>query len=232
MKNNKKIGIIGGVGPQSTNFIYKKIVDLSQKKYRAKNNNDYPELIIHSIPIPDFISNISNLNEAKQMLIDSVQMLEKSGATKIAIASNTVHILLEELKRYTKIEFLPVYESVVKKIKAKQYKKVGLLGTPVLLKSKLYENELSKNGIQIVYPNEKEMIISDQIIRQVIAGKNNGTVKRKYIDLLHSLFERGAEIIILGCTELPQAINYEALGNKTINSDEVLAEAIVDYYYQ
>lgn len=127
---------------------------------------------------------------------------------------------------------MPVYKFVVQKIKVKRYKKVGLLGTPVLLKSKLYEKELSKNDMHIVYPNEREMIISDQIIRQVIAGKNNGTVKRKYINLLHALLAKGSEIIILGCTELPQAINYEALGDKTINSDEVLAEAIVDYYYQ
>ena len=67
--NDKKIGIIGGVGPQSTDFIYEKIIQFSQTKYGAKNNEDYPRLVIESIPVPDFISNKENIERAKEMLI-------------------------------------------------------------------------------------------------------------------------------------------------------------------
>src|SRR3990167_249250 len=69
MKNQKIIGLIGGVRPQSTNYIYKKIISLSQKKYGAKNNDDYPEMVIHSIPIPDFISDKEKVKLALTMLI-------------------------------------------------------------------------------------------------------------------------------------------------------------------
>lgn len=65
----------------------------------------------------------------------------------------------------------------------------------------------------------------------MLAGVDNSFLKKEYVSLLHSMYKFGAENIILGCTELPQAINYEALHGKTIDSDEVLAEAIVDYYY-
>lgn len=94
---NKKIGIIGGIGPQATEFIYKKIIQFSQIKYSAKNNDDYPYIVIESLPIPDFISNKNNLLKAKQMLFETIKILEKAGATKLVIASNTVHILLHEL---------------------------------------------------------------------------------------------------------------------------------------
>ena len=66
MQINKKIGIIGGVGPQSTNFIYEKIIYFSQTKYNAKDNADYPKLIIESVPVPDFISNKDNIVIAKK----------------------------------------------------------------------------------------------------------------------------------------------------------------------
>ena len=108
MKNIKKIGIIGGVGPQSTNFIYKKIIEFSQAKYGAKNNNDFPYLIFESLPIPDFIGNKKHIEKAKEMLIKSTKILEAAGATKLAIASNTVHILLDELEKHAKNDFISV----------------------------------------------------------------------------------------------------------------------------
>lgn len=233
MKNiDKKIGIIGGVGPQSTNCIYKKIIELSQLKYGAKNNNDYPYLIFESVPIPDFISDKKNVKEAKSMLIKSVKILEASGVTKLAIASNTVHILLEELKKFTSIDFISVIEEVSKKVSQQKIKTVGLLGSPVLVMSGLYQQELKKYGVNLILPAKKQLEISESIIRDVLAGEDTVFLKKEYISLLHDMYDFGAESIILGCTELPQAVNYEALRGKTIDSDEILAEAIVDYYYQ
>jgi aspartate racemase len=232
MKNNKKIGLIGGVGPQSTNFIYKKIIEFSQAKYGAKNNDDYPYLVFESLPIPDFIGDKKHISEAKEMLIKSAKLLEAAGATKLAIGSNTVHLLISELQKHVKIGFISVIEEVSKKVAEEKLKTVGLLGSPVLVKSGLYEKELEKYKINLVIPNRKQLEISESIIRDVLAGRNNVLLKKEYIALLHSMYDFGAENIILGCTELPQAINYEALNGKTIDSDEVLAEAIVDYYYQ
>ncbi|MEK7522216.1 MAG: amino acid racemase [Patescibacteria group bacterium] len=231
MKNIKKIGIIGGVGPQSTNFIYKKIIEFSQAKYGAKNNDDFPYLIFESLPIPDFIGNKKQVPKAKEMLIKSAKILEAAGATKLAIGSNTVHLLIQELQKHVKTDFISVIEEVGKKISKQKIKTVGLFGSPVLIQSGLYEKELKKYGVNVILPNSKQLEISESIIRDVLAGVNNLFLKKEYISLLHSMYDYGAENIILGCTELPQAINYEALNGKTIDSDEVLAEAIVDYYY-
>ncbi|VVA44076.1 Aspartate racemase [Candidatus Roizmanbacteria bacterium] len=232
MKNTKKIGIIGGVGPQSTNFIYKEIIKFSQAKYGAKNNDDFPYLIFESLPIPDFINNKKRVPEAKKMLIKSAKTLEAAGATKLAIGSNTVHLLIHELEKHVKTDFISIIEEVSKKVSKQKIKTVGLLGSPVLVKSGLYEKELKKYGVKVILPNSKQLEISESIIRDVLAGVNNLFLKKEYVSLLHSMYDYGAENIILGCTELPQAINYEALNGKTIDSDEVLAEAIVDYYYK
>jgi aspartate racemase len=229
--NNRKVGIIGGVGPQATQFIYGKIIELSQSKYGAKNNNDYPQILIESVPVPDFISDTTQIEVAKKMLIESVQSLTKAGATRLCIGSNTVHILLDELRKNTEVQFISMIELVAKKCIKHSFSKVGLLGTPVLIKSGLYEQELKKYNIELVLPTESEIEIADSIIRDVLAGQKSFDKKQEYIKALNDLFSRGAQAIILGCTELPLAINYEALGNRTISSDEVLAEGIVDYYY-
>jgi len=231
MQKNKKIGIIGGVGPQATTFIYNKLIELSQSKYGAQNNDDYPRLIIESVPVPDFISDKNRIDTAKTMLIEAVKCMSQAGATRLCIGSNTVHILLEDLKRETDITFLSMIDLVAEKCTAQGFNKVGLLGTPVLLESKLYDEALKNRGIELVHPTNEEVEIADKIIRSVLAGQKTSDKKEEYIQALNNLFGRGSQAIILGCTELPLAINYEALGNRTISSDEVLAEGIVDYYY-
>ena len=183
------------------------------------------------MPVPDFISNTDQIEVAKTMLIKAAQGLEAAGVTRLCIGSNTVHILLEELKKSTNIEFISMIKLVADKCSAQGFKKVGILGTPVLIKSGIYAKELEKQNIKLILPTDEEINIADSIIRHVLAGEKTYTKKQEYIKALNDLFSRGSQAIILGCTELPLAINYEALGNRTISSDEVLAEGIVDYYY-
>lgn len=232
MNNDKKIGIIGGVGPQSTDFIYEKIIQLSQSKYNAKDNADYPRLIIESVPVPDFISNKEHIKVAKEMLINAAKSLSNAGATKLCIGSNTVHILLEELKLQTEVPFISMIELVSDKCIGRGFKKVGILGTPTLIHSNLYTRRLEQKSIEVITPSEEQLKIVEEIIRHVIAGSKSDSQKKAYIEILNDFFSKGAEVIILGCTELPLAMNYEALGSRIINSDEVLAEGIVDYFYR
>lgn len=231
MVTDKKIGIIGGVGPQSTDFIYEKIIEYSQKKYNAVNNADYPRLSIESVPVPDFISNKENIEKAKAMLIDAAKSLSNSGATRLCIGSNTVHILLDELEQQTDVPFISMIDLVAKKCSTLAFKKVGILGTPVLIESGIYAKALEKEGIEAILPSSDQLATVEHIIRHVIAGSRDEEKKSAYIETLNSLYSKGADAVILGCTELPLAMNYEALGNRTLNSDAILAEGLADYYY-
>ena len=85
--NNKKIGIIGGVGPQSTAFIYEKIIQFSQSKYHAKNNSDYPRLVIESVPVPDFISNKESVDKAKEIIRHNISNKKISFFPNLPVAS-------------------------------------------------------------------------------------------------------------------------------------------------
>jgi aspartate racemase len=231
MKNKKKIGLIGGVGPQATAKIYGDMIRFAQTKYGAKNNDDFPNVVIESVPIPDFISDTKDLKKAKEMLIESVANLEKAGATILAIGSNTVHILLPELEKVSNLKFISMPQVTANRCKQMNFHKVGILGSPVTKEFGLYFQIFSNMNMQAIYPDDNEQIVVDKIIRFVLAGEDNGKERKEYIRILNHLLNKGADGIILACTELPQAVNYEALGSKVVSSDELLAEALVDYYY-
>lgn len=227
----KKIGILGGVGPQATAFIYQSVMKQATENHGAVNNNDYPYVVVASVPVPDFISDKSNISEAKDMLVDAAKGLTCAGCDMLCIGSNTVHILLEEIRADIKVPFLSMVELVAQECENRGVKKVALLGTPVLIDSGLYNVELKKFNIELVTPNVHQEEICNQVIRCIIGGKSIINIKDRYVAVLNAMFDVGAELIILGCTELPMVLNYEALGNRVISSDEVLAKGIVDYYY-
>ena len=228
----KKIGILGGVGPQATAFIYQKIMLSAQKNHNAKNNDDYPDLLIASVPVPDFISSKDHLDEAKRMLIESAKGLERAGCQALCIGSNTVHILIEELQAEVAVPFISMVELVATKCKELGYSKVALLGTPVLLNSKLYDTALSKENIELIKPDERQIETCDIVIRSVIAGSNEIPNRNEYVDVLSSMFDQGADGIILGCTELPLVLDYEVLGKRVLSSDEILADGITEFCYR
>lgn len=228
---NRKIGVIGGVGPQATSVLYSEIMKFAQKKYKAKDNDDYPYVVFESVPIPDFISDKEQIDEALEMLKVTVENLEKAKCSRLCIASNTVHLLLKDLQKDTDVEFLSMLELVAEKVCNLGFRKVGLVGSSVILGSGLYSKVLAKYNIDLILPKKEDRVIIDKIIRYVLSGEDNGRERKAYINILNHLIKEGAEGIILGCTELPLAINYEALGERVINSTEVLAEGIADYYY-
>lgn len=227
----KKIGLLGGVGPQATAFIYQKLIDSAQANHNAVNNNDYPDVLIASVPVPDFISSKEHLDDAKKMLIEAAKGLERAGCQALCIGSNTVHILLKDLENEVSIPFISMIELVAERCKVLGYAKVALLGTPVLLSSGLYEAALEKRGIELIKPNEAQVETCDTVIRSVIAGSKDIPVRKEYIDVLSSMFDQKADGIILGCTELPLVLDYEVLGKKVLSSDEILADGITKFCY-
>lgn len=226
-----KLGIIGGVGPQATSFIYDKVIESAINNHGAKNNNDYPDIIVASVPVPDFISSKDDLEEAKRMLIESAKGLERAGCKALCIGSNTVHILLDDLKNEVNIPFISMVELVADKCRDLGYKSVALLGTPTLLESGLYDKALSSKGVKLIKPSQDQIEICDDVIRNVIAGGKKLPDKEAYVAVLASMLDQGADGIILGCTELPLALDYDALGKKILSSDKILAEGITKFCY-
>ena len=232
MYQNKTVGIIGGVGPQASCYLYDKIMKLAQLKYKAVNNDDFPQLLLYSVPVPDFISNKDNILKAMVMFEKVIADFETIGVDFIVIGSNTVHLLIDDFKKLTKIKFISMIDAVVDRVVRDKRKKVGLVSSSTTVKSGLYKKPLSKVEIELIVPDKKGIYKVEAIMRAVLAGSNSSKLKKDYIKTLSNLFDKGAEAIILGCTELPLAINYEAINDRVYNSMDILAEKIVDCYYE
>ena len=229
MKNKIKIGIIGGIGPQATAHLYKRIISLAKSEYFAKHNSDFPELIIYSIPVPDFISNQNNIQRAFNMFRGVISDFEQINITHIAIASNTVHLLLDDFKQISTATFLSMINAVVDEVVVSHLDQVGLLASTTTIKTHLYHNSLKEFGVNIVLPSSKDQIKVDQLIKLVIAGQDLNPLRSSMLDIINNL---ETDKIILGCTELPIALKRLGFSmDKFILSTDILAKKIVEVYY-
>ncbi len=228
---NKTIGIIGGMGPQASAYMYKLLIDMAGKKFGAKNNDNFPEIVLHSIPVPDFISNKNNEKIALEMLGDSVKKFNNMDVSFLCVACNTAHIMLPELEKISKVSFISMIDEAVEKINQSKTKKVGILGTSSAINSKLYQKALYKYKIEFIIPNNKQQEVLDKIIRNVLAGKIERKNRKQLMSIADSLRFQGAGGIVLGCTELPLIfpLEYPIL---VYNSVEILSMALLRKYYE
>jgi aspartate racemase len=151
----KKIGMIGGIGPESTVDYYHRIIKLYQERI---DKNHYPEIIINSIDMTNMLQLVSDGNRKGliSLLSDSVNSLHEAGADFAFIASNTPHIVFDQVQKASPIPLVSIVEAARKKADDLGLRKAGLLGTLFTMQSDYYQNEFDKSGIKTVTPNLNE----------------------------------------------------------------------------
>ena len=95
MSRKKAIAILGGMGPEASAYLYRVLIESSIKHFRARNNDDFPEILLYSIPVPDFISSDINRSEALKMLKERVKQINSLSISSLCLACNTAHVLLK-----------------------------------------------------------------------------------------------------------------------------------------
>lgn len=219
------------MGPEASEYTYKMLIDLSIRHFGAKNNEDFPEIILASIPVPDFISNDKNKEKALIMLRERVGRFNSLNSSCIAIACNTAHVLLADLRKISKVPFISMIEEVADAVKKAGFKKAGLISTPSTIRFKLYQEAFDDRKIQTIIPTDSQIKILEKIIRNVIAGKIFKNDTKKLFNIATSLRIRGAQAIILGCTETPLVFPKKFL-IPVYNSVEILSMALLRKYYK
>ncbi|MBP7832242.1 MAG: aspartate/glutamate racemase family protein [Candidatus Levybacteria bacterium] len=226
----KAIGILGGMGPEASVYMLDLLISLSAKEFGAINGDEFPEVLLNSVPVPDFISSDNNKDKALKMLKKSVKRYNKKDTLCLSIACNTAHVLIPQLQKETSIPFISMVQGVSEEVLRMRLKKVGLLSTPGTLRSRLYHDQLESKGVVILTPSPQEMALTEGVIRNVIAGKKSkkDTAVLKKIGI--ALKKRGAEGIILGCTETPLAFP-DKFPLPVFNSVEILCRSLLNAYY-
>ena len=138
-KQRSSIGILGGMGPQASAHLVSLLVELSAKEFGAKNCDEFPEIILASIPVPDFISDKKNKETALEILKHRIKLMDKMNVSIFAIACNTAHILLDQLKLTSNKSFVSMIDEIVKIVRSAGIKRIGLLASPTTFQSGLFQ---------------------------------------------------------------------------------------------
>ena len=225
----KVIGILGGMGPEATIDLYNHIIRLTPAK---KDQDHIPTLILSNPKVPDRTASI-NAEESQKILHylqESARILENGGADFIVIPCNTAHTFHAEIQNAVGIPVIHmINETVLYLIKTySDVREVGLLATSGTLKTKLYQDQLAHHAVKAVLPDEN---IQNEYVMKAIyaikAGKDLDKSKALLMNAVKTLDTSAQRVVIMGCTEIPLALQKPARSMVLINPTKILAEIAV-----
>jgi aspartate racemase len=207
----KTLGIVGGIGPESTIEYYRQIIATYRQR---KQDGSYPQIIISSIDMKkmlDFIEG-NELVRLTEYLLGEVQKLAKACADFGLLASNSPHIVFDELSRESPIPLLSIVEAACVATKKLGLKRVGLLGTRFTVQGRFYPDVFSREGITLIVPEEEEQAyIHDRYMNELVNGVIIPETRQRLLAIVERLkAQEGIEGLILGGTELPLILREES----------------------
>ena len=162
--------------------------------------------------------------------ISSIRKLQAAGADFSVCPDNTVHRAFEKVAVLSPIPLVSIIETVARECKAKEYQKIGVLGTKYTMQGLVYRNELSRLQIEMVVPDEVGRRIVDSIIfEELVLGKVIPSSTERMIKIIREMKESGCEAVILGCTEIPSMIDSSNSPLPVIDSTRLLAQKALKY---
>jgi aspartate racemase len=223
----KIIGILGGMGPEATIDLFYKIIKFTP----VEKDQDHLRIIIDNNPkIPDRTAAILGKGENPlPALQETAQNLEKAGADFIIIPCNTAHYFLSSIQESVNIPVLNMIEETAKETKKRmpQIKKVGLLASIGVYKSEIYHQYFKKYNIEAISPQEKDKEEIMKVIYTIKAGNLSGKIEKNILKIAQKLIDKGAEVIIAGCTEIPLILKERDVSVPLIDPTQVLAKIAV-----
>ena len=207
--NLKTIGLIGGMSWESTVTYYKIINETIKEKLGGLHS---AKCILYSVDFQEIEECQANGNWEKsgEILGEAAYNLEKAGADFIVICTNTMHKVVNQIKEKISIPILHIAEMTAEKILEKGLKNIALLGTKYTMEQDFYKSKLIEKGINVIIPDKNDIeIINEVIYDELCLGIINSNSKKKFLEIVDKLRNKGAEGIILGCTEIGLLIKNE-----------------------
>lgn len=220
----RKIGIVGGLGPESTIACYEYI---TREYYRRYGDYAYPEIIIYSLNFQEFIDTGYEMAEKIKMAIEN---LHKAGADFVIVPCNSAHIVFEEVAPDIPIPWFSIIDATAHEIKRNNINKVGLLGTIFTMSKDFYKRRLAQHHIETIVPSREEQDkINNIIYNELVLNKIRDDSRCIILEIIEKLNSKGAQGIILGCTELPFLIKQEDTNIKIFNTTIIQAQKALDF---
>ncbi|MEK7501385.1 MAG: amino acid racemase [Patescibacteria group bacterium] len=223
----KTVGIIGGLGPETTSEFYLDIVFSCQKKDKTAR----PPIIISSVPLPyqieeDAIARNFGIERCLPFLTKEAGRLEKAGVDFIVMPCNSLHIFIQEIRDAVSIPVLSIVEETIKFLKRENMHKVGIVSTSATIKNKLYENAFAENGIEYVTPDEFQQAKMGKFILNLVTGQQKNKDREELVNIINDFEGKELDCVILACTDLQLLIPHHPT-IKIIDTMKIFADATV-----
>lgn len=207
----KTLGIVGGIGPESTIEYYRQIV----ASYRTRRpDGSFPPVIINSIDVTKMLALIgaNQMTEVTDYLVGEVNKLSRAGADFGLLAANTPHIVFDDIRQRSKIPLLSIVEAACEAARSRDIARAGLIGTRFTMQGSFYPDVFSKRGIQLITPDEPEQdYIHDKYMHELVHGLFLDETRQHLLAILDRLIDQGhIQALILGGTELPLILRDES----------------------
>jgi len=226
----KTIGLLGGMSWESTQEYYRII---NEEVRNQKGGTYSAKCLLYSFNFNDIekLQHAGGWDGLKDTLIEKSQILKEGGADFLVICTNTMHVLADDIEEATGLKVLHIADATGAEASKLGMKKVGLLGTRYTMEGDFYKGVLINNhNIEAIVPEEADKDIVHQIIyEELVQGKIKEESKQAYIRVINNLVERGAEGIVLGCTEIPLLIKQDDVDIPVLSTTDIHAKAVTDF---
>lgn len=224
----KTIGIIGGLAWQSSAELYKIMNELVNKKLGGQHSC---KCVMYSVDLDPVLvlRDEGNWNELANIIEDAIKRVEAAGADFTIIVSNTMHKTVDIIKDRVSKPILHIADVTAQAVLDRGFKTVGLMGTKFTLTEDFYKAKMERDyGIKILVPDEKDI----EFIHHVIYEELDFSIfspesAKRFVDIIEKMGQRGAEGVILGCTEIPLLVKQEYTKIPLFDTTTLLAEAAV-----
>jgi aspartate racemase len=226
---HKRIGILGGMSPESTVEYYQYIT----RSYTARfGDYGYPEVLIYSVSFQPYVE--WPAQERWDLVAEGLgkagRHLEAAGADFLLIATNTMHLVVDQVRAAVSIPVLSLLDVVADACQAQGFDTVGLLGTRFTMEKSFYQDALARKGLVVLVPDAADRVLVNQVIyEELVAGDVRTASREAFVLVIQRLAARGAEAVILGCTEIPLLVREGDVDLPLLDTTVLHAQAALEY---
>ena len=205
----KTIGLLGGMSWESTQTYYRLLNEGVKTRLGGLHS---AKIVLYSVDFADIeaLQHKGDWGATARILSDAALSLEKAGADFLMIGTNTMHKVAPEIEQVLRIPLLHIADATAKILSRDGISRVGLLGTRFTMEQAFYRERLENAGIDVVIPDEPQRHLIHRVISEELClGQIVADSRRAYLEVVDSLAERGAEAVILGCTEIGLLIRQD-----------------------
>ncbi len=222
----KTIGLIGGMSWESTAHYYRVLNEETARKLGGLHSAPLLLLSVDFAPI-EILQRSGEWEEAGSLLATHAKTLEAGGAKVLGLATNTMHIVAEQMTKELSIPFIHIADPTADALLENRISRVGLLGTRFTMEMPFYKDKLRARGLEVLIPDagihELNTIIYDELCRGVVQDGS----RKIFVQAIEQLAQRGAQAVVLGCTEIAMLVNSHLSPLPVFDTTDLHAKALV-----